>query len=209
MPFDPATISASFALGHTAKIELFVDACQRECLKHVDCEGFIFDSASLQLMRCWLKTSINLDMCKHDRTLTLYKTVSITSIPGSRNVVQTNKFKFGVWGGSCSCPDGSVYDVGDLGDLCGSLACENGFPGMCVKRAGPWSYNGVVCEKERLKQNEERLSVVERLNRRFRYGYPSKHLWTGGETHIHSRTRISRRVSRADAQHGSKPVHFL
>ena len=28
----------------------------------------------------------------------------------------------GVWGGTCTCPDGEQYEVGDNGDFCGSLA---------------------------------------------------------------------------------------
>jgi hypothetical protein len=35
----------------------------------------------------------------------------------------------GSWGGSCTCPNGQVYDVGDSGNTCESLACEGGIAG--------------------------------------------------------------------------------
>ena len=41
----------------------------------------------------------------------------------------------GVWGGTCTCPDGQVYDVGDQGDFCASLACDGGTSGECKKEA--------------------------------------------------------------------------
>jgi hypothetical protein len=44
----------------------------------------------------------------------------------------------GGWGGTCTCPSGIVYNVGDLFDACSngplSLACEGGVPGECIKR---------------------------------------------------------------------------
>lgn len=40
----------------------------------------------------------------------------------------------GGWGGWCTCPDGQRYNVGDNGDACGSLACEGGTPGQCVRQ---------------------------------------------------------------------------
>ena len=44
----------------------------------------------------------------------------------------------GSWGGSCTCPDGQIYEVGDVGeqgDGCGKLACYGGEPGVCSKCA--------------------------------------------------------------------------
>ena len=48
----------------------------------------------------------------------------------------TNKLVFpaphvGMWGGSCTCPDGQSYWVGDNIDLCASLACVGGVSGAC------------------------------------------------------------------------------
>ena len=52
----------------------------------------------------------------------------------------------GLWGGTCTCPDGAVYLVGDNGDLCGSLACVNGVAGKCNEWFSyEWAYRKVVC----------------------------------------------------------------
>ena len=51
----------------------------------------------------------------------------------------------GEWGGTCTCPDGRVYSVGDNLDLCASLACAGGESGACHQSAGPWSYRSVEC----------------------------------------------------------------
>ena len=58
----------------------------------------------------------------------------------------------GGWGGSCTCPDGKVYQVGDLQghsacskeDGC-PLACDGGKPGKLNKQRGPWSHRSVAC----------------------------------------------------------------
>ena len=58
----------------------------------------------------------------------------------------------GGWGGSCTCPDGKVYQVGDLQghsacskeDGC-PLACDGGKPGKLNKKRGPWSHRSVAC----------------------------------------------------------------
>ena len=51
----------------------------------------------------------------------------------------------GEWGGRCTCPDGSQYDVSDNADLCGSLACPGGTSGDCMREKGPWSHRKVTC----------------------------------------------------------------
>jgi len=51
----------------------------------------------------------------------------------------------GVWGGSCMCPDGHVYQVGDEGNMCQSLACDGGTPGNCINGEGGWSFRKVTC----------------------------------------------------------------
>ena len=60
----------------------------------------------------------------------------------------------GEWGGSCTCPDGQTYQVGDLwgnsanstakGE-CNALACYGGLAGECHRTAGPWSKKSVTC----------------------------------------------------------------
>ena len=45
----------------------------------------------------------------------------------------------GVWGGSCTCPDGQTFQVGDHTNFCNSLACEGGISGPCHRNDnGPW-----------------------------------------------------------------------
>jgi len=51
----------------------------------------------------------------------------------------------GGWGGTCTCPSGESYKVGDNGDSCGSLACEGGEAGACTKANGNWSGMKATC----------------------------------------------------------------
>lgn len=64
----------------------------------------------------------------------------------------TNKQQFvgfpevGDWGGTCACPNGSVYRVGDNGDACETLACIGGVSGTCSEaNAGGEGYR-VTCD---------------------------------------------------------------
>ena len=51
----------------------------------------------------------------------------------------------GGWGGTCTCPDGLVYHVGDTGG-CKALACYGGgMPGECIKGGNPGSGVSVNC----------------------------------------------------------------
>eukprot|EP00316_Scyphosphaera_apsteinii_P020589 CAMPEP_0119307084 /NCGR_PEP_ID=MMETSP1333-20130426/7680_1 /TAXON_ID=418940 /ORGANISM="Scyphosphaera apsteinii, Strain RCC1455" /LENGTH=352 /DNA_ID=CAMNT_0007310553 /DNA_START=93 /DNA_END=1151 /DNA_ORIENTATION=+ len=61
------------------------------------------------------------------------------------NLVVENALGAGEWGGSCTCPDGRVYQVGDQNDACGSLSCEHGVSGECREESGAWSRRKVVC----------------------------------------------------------------
>lgn len=52
----------------------------------------------------------------------------------------------GGWGGSCTCPDGQIYQVGHkLSSTCKILSCEGGVSGTCHKNRGEWSWRKVVC----------------------------------------------------------------
>ena len=51
----------------------------------------------------------------------------------------------GGWGGSCTCPNGQVYQTGDNEDACNSLACVGGIAGPCQKTDGVWSNRKVNC----------------------------------------------------------------
>ena len=61
------------------------------------------------------------------------------------NQVEFPASRVGGWGGDCTCPDGSVYQVGDNYDGCRSLACVGGTSGQCNRRGGPWSRRKVTC----------------------------------------------------------------
>lgn len=65
--------------------------------------------------------------------------------PRTRNLVEENQVHIGSWGGSCTCPDGSVYQVGDNMNHCGSLACVGGVSGSCQRSFGPWAQRKVTC----------------------------------------------------------------
>jgi len=74
--------------------------------------------------------------CSHDSAH-----VWVTEQP-ERNIVEMTA---GGWGGTCTCPDGSAYEVGDNHDWCGSLACVGGISGECRQSEGSWSYRKVTC----------------------------------------------------------------
>ena len=63
------------------------------------------------------------------------------------NVVQENVG--GSWGGTCLCPDGSSYEVGDNADACGSISCINGRQIDCNHKYGEWSGRTVTCAAKR------------------------------------------------------------
>ena len=51
----------------------------------------------------------------------------------------------GVWGGWCTCPDGRVYQVGDEGNMCGSVACDGGMQGACPGGETEGAFRKVIC----------------------------------------------------------------
>ena len=61
--------------------------------------------------------------------------MSAASVGLLANLVETNAPGVGGWGGTCTCPDGEVYQVGDFDndDYCGSLACIGGVAGSCYR----------------------------------------------------------------------------
>ena len=62
------------------------------------------------------------------------------------NYVLHGQADIGVWGGSCTCPNGGVYQVGDHADMCGTLACTGGVAGTCNKEVdSAWAFRSVEC----------------------------------------------------------------
>lgn len=66
-------------------------------------------------------------------------------VPVSRNVYHTFVEGVGDWGGTCTCPDGNVYLVGDNSDRCASMACIGGESGPCNHYASTWRQRQVIC----------------------------------------------------------------
>jgi hypothetical protein len=73
---------------------------------------------------------------------------STTTTSHGPNVVQvfaSTTSQVSEYGGTCTCPDGSIYQVADNNDNCGSLACVGGNSGSCTVSPGPWSFRKVIC----------------------------------------------------------------
>lgn len=72
-------------------------------------------------------------------------------IPKKREQVQSYDLYYrehavGGWGGTCTCPSGETYQVGDQWDACASMACFGGTPGDCQRSRSPLRvHRGVVC----------------------------------------------------------------
>eukprot|EP00966_Prymnesium_polylepis_P324921 7380920-Prymnesium_polylepis.1 len=62
-----------------------------------------------------------------------------------KNVRIENDGSVGVWGGTCTCPDGQVYLVGDENNACATMACENGVAGLCNHYFSLWAHRRVKC----------------------------------------------------------------
>ncbi len=60
-------------------------------------------------------------------------------------MVEENVPGVGGFGGTCRCPDGNEYEVGDNDDFCDSLACVNGQKVNCNQHLGPWKWRKVTC----------------------------------------------------------------
>ena len=66
----------------------------------------------------------------------------------SKEITKNKYFKadgVGTWSGTCKCPDGNIYDVGDNGDNCGSLACINGISDGCSQSNTKGAGMKVIC----------------------------------------------------------------
>ena len=64
------------------------------------------------------------------------------------NLVEENADGVGGWGGTCECPDGLTYEVGDMNDGCQTIACINGRKVNCNEHSGGWSNRKVTCARQ-------------------------------------------------------------
>lgn len=84
-----------------------------------------------------------------------------TGSPGATNKFIRNAPGVGGWGGSCTCPDGQVYQVGDENNACRSIACDGGTPGTCNRKRGPWALNKVICASlEDVRRHQQAQSEI-------------------------------------------------
>ena len=84
-------------------------------------------------------------------------------MPSAKNIYVRDPASVGSWGGTCTCPDGSVYDVGDKYDACGSLACDGGVSGTCSSHDPGYlgEYMRVVCDQSAVGAREGGIAHFE------------------------------------------------
>lgn len=120
--------------------------CQAECEAEPLCDGIVMFASQFP-GTCWLNQIVNLSACtafvdydiwvRDDRVHTQLPD-SLTPMPSeSVNVYEKVPSGVGGWGGTCTCPDGRAYAVGDNWDSCGSLACIGGTPSACNRTVDP------------------------------------------------------------------------
>ena len=91
--------------------------------------------------QCYLRKQCNIPRCAKSGIASTYTYKNIYKNKFERKVPG-----IGGWGGSCRCPNGQVYQVGDSGKGCTALACINGKPGKCNrKQSAAWAGNKVTC----------------------------------------------------------------
>ena len=77
---------------------------------------------------------------------TLY--IDCTDIWETNNLETVTDGTVGSWGGTCTCPDGKMYGVGDNTDYCATLACVGGTSGACNRHSSSaWSNKKVTCAR--------------------------------------------------------------
>ena len=62
-----------------------------------------------------------------------YTELKNSLIGGNENLVEENISGVGGWSGTCTCPDGKQYKVGDNNNACASIACIDGVPSGCSR----------------------------------------------------------------------------
>ena len=62
-----------------------------------------------------------------------------------KNKVEEKVRGVGAWSGTCTCPDGQTYKVGDKNNRCASLACIGGFSSGCTRNDKSGHGRRVTC----------------------------------------------------------------
>ena len=71
----------------------------------------------------------------------------------SNNIVEENVPEVGGWSGTCKCPNGEEYKVGDNNDGCASLACIGGVSNGCNRDDTSGNGRRVTCAQNKVEEN--------------------------------------------------------
>lgn len=71
----------------------------------------------------------------------------------SINIVEENVQEVGGWSGTCTCPNGQQYKVGDNNNGCRSLACIGGVSSGCSSNDTSGSGRKVTCAQNKVEEN--------------------------------------------------------
>lgn len=78
------------------------------------------------------------------------------------NLVVKNDKNAGGWSGTCKCPDGESYKVGDKHTGCRALACEGGVSSECNRNDSSGKYTKVICSNVNQHANYWKKKITER-----------------------------------------------
>lgn len=117
------------------------DICKHRCTQDSSCTGISWEARTQSCILCTGTMSYG----QSASWITWDRSVDRQQQFLGQNVVQENAPGVGGWGGDCTCPDGSVYRVGDNDDRCGSLACYGGVSGTCHRRHYGTNNRKVTC----------------------------------------------------------------
>ena len=154
MPHEERLLSMAFRKSQqlTCNIEtdfsIAAELCPAALQPHFPCEGRKdeFLCSIGWHMRCSMWADV--DAVNTDALRFLLLCEGTRNFRG-RNYVTDGAADSGVWGGTCTCPNGDVYLVGDNSDYCRSLACGGGVAGACVKEFNVFAaFRKVECAPE-------------------------------------------------------------
>jgi len=84
------------------------------------------------------------DCSRHDRS-GLRKRVTCVNTTNPTNLIEENVPEVGGWSGTCTCPNGQQYKVGDNHNGCRSLACIGGVSSGCSRNDRSGLNRRVTC----------------------------------------------------------------
>ena len=69
------------------------------------------------------------------------------------NIVEENVPEVGGWSGTCKCPNGEEYKVGDYHNACASIACIGGVSSGCNRNDRTGLNRRVTCAQNKVEEN--------------------------------------------------------